>query len=133
MRWFDAVCRPGGSSNRGRELHRNRHGDADPEVPPGYHRASGLARKSAAATRRPAYVNPTNGNLLDIYVDGVLVTGLGGLLGLGGVGGTQGGGSFTGFGGSGGGGSSFTEPAAPGVSNISNAWSSGNGQITIAY
>lgn len=77
MRWFDAACRPGGSSNRGREPHRNRHGDADPEIPARLPPRERPCAEVGAATRRPAYVNPTN-DLLDIYVDGVLVTGLGG-------------------------------------------------------
>lgn len=41
--------------------------------PPTFQRASkaGTARASAAR-RAPAYVNPTNGNLIDVYVDGTL-------------------------------------------------------------
>jgi virginiamycin B lyase len=49
--------------------------------PPGYTRALGVARKKApaSATRRPAYVNPIGGNLLDIYVGGQLVLNLDGV------------------------------------------------------
>jgi hypothetical protein len=48
--------------------------------PPNFQRATraASAKRSAAAVRNPAYVNPTAGNILDIYVDGVLQSDLDG-------------------------------------------------------
>ena len=40
--------------------------------PANFHTATAVKRKAATAARRPAYVNPTAGSLLDIYVDGTL-------------------------------------------------------------
>ncbi len=46
--------------------------------PPSYHIATGASRLKANASRRPAYVNPTAGNLLDIYINGTLATNIDG-------------------------------------------------------
>jgi hypothetical protein len=46
--------------------------------PPGYHTAAARARTNASTARRPAYVNPSAGSLLDIYVSGSLITNLDG-------------------------------------------------------
>lgn len=46
--------------------------------PAGYRTASRDAGAPASAARRATYVNPTGGNVLDIYVDGTLVRGLDG-------------------------------------------------------
>ena len=48
------------------------------KFPPGYHRAKASARKTAANTRTPAFVDPTTGSVLDIYVNGNFVGGLDG-------------------------------------------------------
>ena len=48
--------------------------------PANFHRATRAASttRAAAAVRKPVYVNPTNTNVLDIYVDGTLQTNLDG-------------------------------------------------------
>jgi hypothetical protein len=48
--------------------------------PANFHRATRAASttRAAAAVRKPVYVNPTNTNILDIYVDGTLQTNLDG-------------------------------------------------------
>ena len=43
---------------------------------PANYRTAANAKRKPAQTRQPAYVNPTGGNLLDIYVGGVLVKNL---------------------------------------------------------
>jgi streptogramin lyase len=47
--------------------------------PPTFAKVVNFVRKTSSSSRRPAYVNPTAGNLLDIYVGGTLVLNLDGV------------------------------------------------------
>ena len=50
------------------------------QFPPSYRTAKSSVRNTGASkSRKPAYVNPTAGNLLDVYINGTLVTNLDGI------------------------------------------------------